>query len=104
MLNEGFWTAREVRAPERNKAPAATTSAKNTVTAVTVSRILILTLPFLGSLWVLSGRCGANGQPRPVRGWALRNSAPVYVRRFSVSRTRGPIGLPKFVSAGISGV
>src|SRR5439155_22098777 len=50
-LTVGFWTAWEVNNPERNKLPAATPTARNTVAAVTIIRILILTsrlgLPFV---------------------------------------------------------
>jgi len=45
MLMTGAWTAREVKTPERNKAPPAMATKKNTVAAVAMVRNVILTLP-----------------------------------------------------------
>ena len=44
-LMVGFWSAWEVNTPERNKLPAATPTARNTVAAVTIIRILIIDPP-----------------------------------------------------------
>jgi len=41
MAIEGFWTAVELSAPEKNKAPVATPTARNIVTAETIVRFFI---------------------------------------------------------------
>src|SRR5207249_5620325 len=68
----GFWTAREVSAPDKNKPPTATPIKTNAVAAIPMSRIF--TLP-LGSSTFL------RGDPQPT----LNRRSPGRLREFAAS-------------------
>src|SRR5205823_8510737 len=58
---DGFWTALEVRAPERNRPPAPATSARNRNAAVAMSRNIIGPLPL--GVSIFPGRQGGTNRP-----------------------------------------
>src|SRR6266508_2855820 len=70
MAIEGFWTALELSAPEKNRAPVATPTARNIVAAETMVRNFIPTLP----LWAVP----LITYPASAGGWRLNQPVAGY--------------------------